>query len=81
MKSVRFHDNKLKFVKALILCSFDGAEAPAAFYCCMSICEKEEFSSTRKVPLRSLQDFPSLKIATRNFLIVNDRTDIEPSSR
>ena len=32
MKSVRFHDSKLKFVKALLFRSFHETEAPIAFY-------------------------------------------------
>ena len=37
-RSVRFHDNKLKFVNALLFCSFLEIEAITAFHYFTSIC-------------------------------------------
>ena len=39
MKSVRLHDSKLKFSKALLLHSFHETEAPTAFHCITCIVE------------------------------------------
>ena len=33
MKSMRFHDSKLKFMNAWLFSSFHDSEAPAVFYC------------------------------------------------
>ena len=38
MKSVRFHDSKLKLVKALLFRSFHETEAPTAGFCSAFIC-------------------------------------------
>ena len=38
MKGVRFHDSKLKLVKALLFRSFDETEAPTAGFCSPFIC-------------------------------------------
>ena len=38
MKSVHFHDSKLKFVKTLLFHSVHENEAPTAFYCFAFIC-------------------------------------------
>ena len=38
MKGVRFHDSKLKLVKALLFRSFHETEAPTAGFCSPFIC-------------------------------------------
>ena len=38
MKSVRFHDSKLKLLKALLFHSFHQTEAPTAGFCSPFIC-------------------------------------------
>ena len=38
MKSVRFHDSKLKLLKALLFRSFHETEAPTAGFCSVFIC-------------------------------------------
>ena len=38
MKSVRFHDSKLKLLKALLFRSFHQTEAPTAGFCSPFIC-------------------------------------------
>ena len=38
MKSVRFHDSKLKLVKALLFRLFHETEAPTAGFCSALIC-------------------------------------------
>ena len=38
MKSVRFHDSKLKLLKALLFRSFDETEAPTAGFSSAFIC-------------------------------------------
>ena len=38
MKGVRFHDSKLKLVKALLFHSFHETEAPTAGFCSPFIC-------------------------------------------
>ena len=38
MKSVRFHDSKLKLVKALLFRLFHETEAPTAGFCSAFIC-------------------------------------------
>ena len=38
MKSVRFHDSKLKLVKTLLFRSFHESEAPTAGFCLAFIC-------------------------------------------
>ena len=38
MKSVHFHDSKLKLVKALLFCSFHKTETPTAGFCLAFIC-------------------------------------------
>ena len=38
MESVRFHDSKLKLLKALLFLSFDETEAPTAGFCSVFIC-------------------------------------------
>ena len=45
MKSVRFHDSKLKLVKALLFRSFHETEAPTAGFCSAFICGRAYFSS------------------------------------
>ena len=38
MESVRFHDSKLKLLKALLFRSFHETEAPTAGFCSVFIC-------------------------------------------
>ena len=38
MESVRFHDSKLKLLKALLFSSFHETEAPTAGFCSVFIC-------------------------------------------
>ena len=38
MKGVRFHDSKLKLIKALLFRSFHETEAPTAGFCSAFIC-------------------------------------------
>ena len=38
MESVRFHDSKLKLLKALLFGSFHETEAPTAGFCSVFIC-------------------------------------------
>ena len=40
MESVRFHDSKLKLLKALLFCSFHENEAPTALFCSVFICRR-----------------------------------------
>ena len=46
MKSVRFHDSKLKLVKALLFRLFHETEAPTAGFCSAFICGR---AYTRRV--------------------------------
>ena len=43
MESVRFHDSKLKLLKALLFRSFHETEAPTAGFCSVFICGRAYF--------------------------------------
>ena len=49
MKSVGFHDSKLKFVKALLFHSFHETEAPMACYCSTFNCGRAYCNKKRNL--------------------------------
>ena len=67
MKSMHFHDSKLKLVKALLFCSFHEIEAPTAGFRLAFICGRAYyFSSSNTDPF-----FIAAATPKKNQIIIN----------